>query len=104
MQTPELSIPVIWTADSGAPLAGRLDVYADRLHLDGGSRDRREQRDVRFDEIASMRMGRDNGDRIHGRTALVLALDGGGTVAVASFDRPGTIAELQHRIEARMGV
>jgi hypothetical protein len=99
---PELSIPVIWTADGGAPLAGRLDVYGDRLHLDGGSRDTRAQREVRYDEIASARIGRENGDRINGRAAMVLDLGGGGTVSLASFDRPGTLGELLHRIENRI--
>lgn len=99
---PELSIPVIWTADGGVPHAGRLDVYDDRLHLDGGSRDRREQRDVRYDGIASARMGRENGDRIHGRTAVVLELRDGGRVSMAGFDRPGTLSELLHRIEDRI--
>jgi hypothetical protein len=99
---PELSIPVIWTVDGAAPLAGRLDVYGDRLHLDGGGRDSREQRDVRFDEIASARMGRENEDRIHGRAAMLLQLRDGGTVSLAGFDRPGALSELLHRIEDRI--
>jgi hypothetical protein len=99
---PELSIPVIWTADGAAPLAGRLDVYGDRLHLDGGGRDSRQQRDVRFDEIASARIGRENGDRINGRAAMVLDLADGGRLSFAGFDRPGTLGELLHRIETRI--
>lgn len=100
---PELSIPVIWTEDGGPLLAGRLDVYADRLHLDGGSRETHALRDVRYDEIASARIGRDNGDRINGRAAMIVQLSAGGTVSFVGFDRPGTIAEVLHRVEDRLG-
>ena len=100
---PELSIPVIWTEDGGPPLAGRLDLYDDRLHLDGGSRAAHALRDVRYDEITSARIGRDNGDRINGRIAMILALTAGGTVSFAGLDRPGTLAEVLHRVEDRIG-
>jgi hypothetical protein len=98
----ELSIPVIWTEDGEAPLAGRLDVYADHLHLDGGSRGTHTLRDVRYDEIASARIGRENGDRINGRAALLLELRAGGLLSFVAFDRPGTLAELLNRIEDRI--
>lgn len=102
MDAPELSIPVIWTENGAAPRAGRLDLYADRLQLDGGSRDSRARRDLRFDEIASARIGRTAGDRIHGRSALVVELAGGETVSFVGFDRPGTLIELLHRFEGRL--
>ena len=99
---PELSIPVIWTEDGDALLAGRLDVFADRLHLDGGSRESRAQLDIRYDEIASARIARENGDRINGRAAMVLERRAGGTLSVVGFDRPGTLLELLHRVEDRI--
>ena len=102
MEVPELSIPVIWTEDGGAQLAGRLDVFDDRLHLDGGSRERPARRDVRYDEIAAARIGRDTGDRINGRVAVVLELLAGGRYNVVGFDRPGTMLELLQRVEARL--
>src|SRR5439155_2279866 len=94
----ELSVPVIWVEDGGAPLAGRLDLYADRIHLDGGSRDERRTRDLRLAEVGSVRMARGNGDRIGGRAAIVLSLAGGGTLSLVGFDRPGTQLELLHRL------
>ena len=99
---PELSIPVVWAENDGTPLAGRLDVYDDRLHLDGGSRVTHAMRDVRYDEIGSARIGRENGDRINGRSAIVLELAAGGKVSFAGFDRPGTLIELLHRVEDRI--
>jgi len=100
---PDLSLPVIWVEDDGAPLAGRLDVSATGLHLDGGSRETRRTRDLRFAEIASFRIGRRNGERIGGRQAVVLQLIGGSRVSLAGFDRPGTLHELAERLE-RAGI
>jgi hypothetical protein len=98
--SPELSIPVIWAENGGAPLPGRLDVHPGGLHLDGGSRDRRATRELPYTAIESARIGRDNGDRMNGRPAIVLQLLAGGTISFVGFDRPGTLVELLHRIEA----
>jgi hypothetical protein len=104
MEEPELSIPVIWTEDDGAQQAGRLDVFDDRLHLDGGSRASRALRDVRYEEIAAARIGRDVADRINGRAAMVVELLTGSRVSFVGFDRPGTLLELLHRVETRLAV
>jgi hypothetical protein len=97
---PELSVPVIWVEDGAAPQAGRLDLFDDRLHFDGGIRERRRTRDVPLTDLASVRIGRAEGERINGRQAMVLALVGGATLSLAAFARPGTLLELAHRLEA----
>jgi hypothetical protein len=99
---PELSIPVIWTEDNGSPSAGRLDVFGDRLHFEGGIRDARHARELDYADIAAARIGREIGDRINGRPAIVLGLEGGRTLSFVGFDRPGTLVELLHRIEQRL--
>ena len=101
---PELSIPVIWAVDGGSPFGGRLDVHADRLRLDGGSRGARETRDLPFAEIVSARIGRGGGDRIKGRPAMVLGLEAGGTISVVEFDRPGALTELLGQLQRRTGI
>jgi hypothetical protein len=102
MAAAELSIPVVWTEDGGPPAAGRLDVHADGLRFHGGVRGAPRGRQVAYSEIVSARIGRDNGDRINGRAAIVLALAGGGTLSFVGFDRPGTLVELLHRVEQRL--
>jgi hypothetical protein len=97
---PELSVPVIWVEDGSTPLADRLDLFSDRLHLDGGVREDRRTRDVHLAEVGSVRMGRAIGDRINGRQAIALALAGGATLSLAAFAGPGTLLELAHRLEA----
>jgi hypothetical protein len=95
----ELSIPVIWVEQGGTPVAGRLDVTSSGLHLDGGSRTTRRTRDLDYDDIASVRVGRHNGERIGGRNAVVLELIGGSTLSFSGFDQPGAVNELAERLE-----
>ena len=95
---PELSVPVIWTEDGGAPFAGRIDLTALGVHLDGGSRDDRRTVDLPYTEIASVRIDRNR----EGRRAVVLALGAGGEISFTAFDRPGSVLELAHRVEERL--
>jgi hypothetical protein len=97
---PELSLPVIWVEDGEKPQAGRLDLFADRLHLDGGFRETRRTRDMPLGDLTSVRIGRSDGERINGRQALVLAFVSGATLSLAAFAAPGTLLELAHRLEA----
>ena len=94
----EVSIPVLWAVDGGPHVAGRLDLYGDRLHLDGGSRDDRRTRDIGVAEIASIRIGREDVERIGGRAVLVVELRDGGTVSFTGFQTPGALHELAERL------
>jgi hypothetical protein len=98
-QMVDLSIPVIWVEDNGAPRAGRLDVTPSGLRLDGGSRDSRRTIDLAFGEIASFRIGRQSAERIAGRQAVVLTLARGGSLSFVGFDRPGAVHELAEHLE-----
>ena len=101
---PALSIPVLWAVDGGARVAGRLDLYADRLHLDGGPRDDRRTKEIDSAEIAAVRIGRTDDERIDGRAAIVVELRDGGTVSFTGFQTLGTLHELAERLEAIAGV
>ena len=104
MADTELSIPVIWAEDGASPSAGRLDVRADRLSLDGGVRGDRRMRELLYAEIVGARMGRDGTDRMNGRAAIVLELAGGSTLSFVGFDRPGTLTELLGQLQRRAGI
>ncbi len=99
----ELSIPVLWAAGAGPHVAGRLDLYSDRLHLDGGSRDDRRTLEIGGDQIATVRIGRTDGERISGRTVLMVELHDGSVVSFTGFQTPGTLHELAERLEAMTG-
>jgi len=102
--TAELSIPVIWVENGGPPVAGRLDVRADGLHLDGGSRAARATCDVAFADIVSAHIGRADGERINGRPAVVIDLMAGGSISLVGFDRPGVLAELLGQLQRGAGI
>ena len=95
----DLSVPVLWV-EAGVQVAGRLDLGDDRVHLDGGHGELRRTRDIAAGEISSVRIGRSNGDRVAGRPAIHLVLTGGEMLSLAGLDRPGTLLELAHRLEA----
>jgi hypothetical protein len=96
----DLSIPVLWAVGGGPHVAGRLDLYADRLHLDGGSRDDRRTLEIAGEEIAAVRIGRTDDERIGGRAVLVVELRDGRAVSFTGFQTPGTLHELAERLEA----
>lgn len=96
----ELSIPVLWAVDGGPHVAGRLDLFSNRLHLDGGSRKDRRTRDIDGGEIAAVRIGREDVERIGGRAVLVVELRGGGSVSFTGFQTPGALHELAERLGA----
>jgi hypothetical protein len=100
---PALSIPVLWAVDGGPRVAGRLDLYADRVHLDGGPRDDRRTMEIGGGEIASVRIGRTDDERIDGRVAIVVELRDGGVVSFTGFQTLGTLHELAERLEAIAG-
>lgn len=95
-------MPVIWVQDGGPPQAGRVDLTAGGVHLDGGSREDRRTVDLRYSEIASVRIGRNGSDRINGQRAVVLGLHSGANVSFVALEQPGAVLELAHRLEARI--
>jgi len=90
----ELPIAVMWAEDGGSPLAGRLDVADDGLRLDGGSRDARHTREIRFGDIAAFRV-----ERSGPRRAVVIEIAGGGSLSFVPFERPGALHELAQRLQ-----
>ena len=51
-------------------------------------------------EIAAVRIGRTDDERIDGRVALVVELRDGGVVSFTGFQTLGTLHELAERLEA----
>ncbi len=82
----------LWS-DGDTPLAGSLALDGEALQFEGSRPGRHARRRISYEEIVSLRLGRENGERLRGRTALVIELDDGTTVRVVTAE-PGTIHEV----------
>jgi len=94
---------VLWSEDDGPVRPGRLDVSGDGLTLAGGSRTEPERREIPLAQIGCVRIARRANERLSGRAAIVLALQGGRTVSIASLAPAGTLRELAERLWALVG-
>ena len=92
------SYGVVWH-EATLPLAsGKLELRADALHLDGMAGRLHVSREVAYDSLVTVRVGRSAGERIGGRPSLVLERRGEPPIAIASVSQPGVVAELAERL------
>jgi hypothetical protein len=91
---------VVWK-DGSRPLArGRLELLPRVVRLDGMSGSESAWREIAYDNLSEIRIGRSNEDRIDGHTTLILAPRAGDTVSIASVAQAGVIAEIAERLAA----
>src|SRR5207302_489771 len=81
------------------PLArGKLELLPRALRLDGMAGAVPTTREVAYDLLSEIRIGRSAGDRIDGRPTLVLAPRTGDPFSIASVAQAGVIAEIAERL------
>jgi len=88
--------------DGGAPLAGSIRLEPRALVFEGSGPGRQASRRIGYDTIASVVLSRASDDRVGGRPALVLALDRGGEIRIATPEI-GALHELEEALAARGG-
>jgi hypothetical protein len=91
---------VVWREGSDRLARGRLELLPRFLRLDGMAGSLPADREVRYEDIDGVHVGRAPGERIQGRPSLVLERSSGGTIAIASVAEPGVIGELADRLGA----
>ena len=89
---------VVWQ-DGGPPMAGRVLVDASALDFDGAGRGRHASRHIPYTSIASSWLGRGASDRVAGRPALVLELDDGEVIRIATPE-VGALSELAEAVKS----
>ena len=89
---------VVWQ-DGGPPMAGRILVDASALDFDGAGHGRHASRHIPYTSIASSRLGRGAADRVGGRPALVLELDDGEVIRIATPE-VGALSELAEAVKS----
>ena len=94
------SYGVVWR-DGHKPLArGKLELLPRAIRLDGISGSEPARREIAYDYLSEIRIGRSAEERIDGRTSLMLEPRTGDTVAIASVAQSGVIAEIAERLAA----
>jgi len=89
---------VVWREGEGPLSRGKLELLPESLRLDGVAASAPLSREVSYDQLAEVRVGRAAGERIGGRPSLVLEPRAGGTISIASIAEAGVIGELAERI------
>ena len=94
------SYAVVWREGELARATGKLELLQRALRLDGISDKKRVALEVPYHELAGMRIGRSNGERLNGSAALVLERRTAPAIRVASFGQPNLISEIAERVAA----
>ena len=94
------SYAAIWREQGGQVCSGELELGEEMLRLDGTCRDGRAcTLEIPYRTIAGGRVGRAAGERIDGRTALVVELPLEQTLLVTSPVGLGIIHEMLDRLD-----
>jgi hypothetical protein len=89
---------VVWR-EGGEPLAsGRLEVRPRSVVLEGGRNGQPVEREIAFENLLTIRVGRSREDRLDGQPSLVLERRTGQAIRVASVAQPGIVSELAQRL------
>jgi hypothetical protein len=92
------SYGVVWR-EGALPLAsGKLELLPRAVRLDGMAGSVPTRREIAYDRLSEIRIGRSASDRIDGRPTLVLAPRDGEPLAIASVAQTGVIAEIAERL------
>ena len=98
-----MNYAVVWRQNGGPLYAGRAELEESALVLAGTAPGHLESvRRLRYGEIGSVRLGRDSGDRLGGRPALVIDLRSV-TVRIAPLGGAGMLHELMEDLADRSG-
>lgn len=92
---------VRWEETEEPPYAGKLELRPRGLRLearaDGGGKGS-VVKDVAYEDVSEVRVGRTAQDRIGDRPTLILERRSGGRIRIASVVQPGIVAELAERL------
>lgn len=91
------SYAVIWREGDGPVFAGKLELEADRLYLEGSGPEGALRRlEILFADLAAVRIGRAPAERIGGRPSLTLERRDHGPVHIGEVEGLGVVLDLGH--------
>lgn len=94
------SYAVVWQEGSEPVAAGRLELLPRALKLEGLSEARPARREIAYDSLAAVRVGRSVDERLAGRPALLLERRSGPRIRLASVAQSSALGEIGERLVA----
>jgi hypothetical protein len=92
------SYGVVWREGEHPLARGKLELLPRALRLDGMSGSAPVVRELPYDSLSEIRIGRSARDRIDGRPSLVVEPRTGETLSIASVAQAGVLAEIAERL------
>ena len=89
---------VVWREGDGPLARGRLELLPRAVRLDGVAGSIPVAREIPYDELEAVRVGRSGPDRLNGHPSLVLEPRHGEPIVVAAVAQAGVVAELTERL------
>jgi len=94
------SYGVVWREDRLPPASGKLELLPQAMRFEGVAGGRPTTRELAYDSLTAVRVGRTPTERVDGRPSLVLERRSGVPVAIASVGQSGVVAEIAERLAA----
>src|SRR5580765_1332727 len=92
------SYGVVWREGENPLARGKLELLPRALRLDGMVGSMPIVRELPYESLSEIRIGRSSLDRIDGRPSLVLEPRTGDTLSIASVAQAGVLAEIAERL------
>ena len=92
------SYGVVWREGTHPLARGKLELLPRTMRLEGMMGSEPATREIAYDHLAEIRIGRSAEERIDGRASLLLAPLTGETVSIASVAQAGVVAEIAERL------
>lgn len=89
---------VTWREGTLPPATGKLELLTDELRLEGLANARTISREIPYDELAAVRVGRSPADRIDGRPTVVLEPRKGAPIMIATVAQSSAVGEIVERL------
>lgn len=96
----ERSYGVVWREGSRGPVTGKLELLPRALRLEGLD----DSRELPYERVAAVRVGRGASDRINGGSVVVVERRVGDPISIATVAQSSVIGEIAERLAAlRLG-
>src|SRR5215210_180134 len=89
---------VTWEEGALPPATGKLELLTHELRLEGLANARALCREIPYDELAAVRVGRSAAERINGRPTVVLERRSGAPITIATVAQSGVVGEIVERL------